>query len=322
LDSDFPSIVILAVYFGPLPAWFPLWLDSCRRNPDFNWLVIADADCSIYGLPPNVRVRPMTLAGFGAKMSAVLGVEAPPLTPYKICDFRPAFWALLDDAQKCDFWGHCDLDMIFGDLRRFITPEILARHDKIFTLGHLTLYRNGDFANQMFRRPHPTLDWRAILSDPRPRGFDEHIGVGLIWRAFRARLFKDESLVADIDPALARFERTAPCRNDRDQLFFYDRGRVFRVFWRRGQIAFEEFLYIHFQKRRTFSAFVPSGTQSYVLAPDGFFACAESELTPELARRLNPWRPSGRDALHRWRRAYRAYRRRCGLVRDLMAAVR
>jgi Family of unknown function (DUF6625) len=323
MRNVFPSVLILAVFFGPLPPWFPLWLESCRRNPDFDWLVVADADCSGYDRPPNVRFRRMTLAEFGARMSDALGIEAPALTPYKVCDFRPAFWALLDgDDAICEFWGHCDLDVIFGDLRRFITPEILARHDKIFTLGHLTLYRNGDFANRMFQKPHPGLDWRAVLTDPRPRGFDEHIGVGLLWRAHRARLFKDESLVADIDPALARFERVAPFRNDRDQLFFCNRGRVFRIFWRRGRKYAEEFLYIHFQKRKAFSALVPAGTESYVLAPGGFFACAEDDLTPALARRLNPRRRNWKEALHCWRGVLRASRRRAGLIRDFRTAAR
>ena len=56
-----------------------------------------------------------------------------------------------------DFWGMCDMDMIFGDLSRFITTDILEKHDKIYQLGHLTLYRNNKEVNGRFR-----LDGYAI----------------------------------------------------------------------------------------------------------------------------------------------------------------
>ncbi len=319
--AGFPRVVIIAVYFGRLPAYFQLWLDSCRRNHAFDWLVVTDAETAAYDWPANVRARPMTLMQFRARMSATLGLEIHLRSPYKACDFRPIFWTLLEGEERaCDFWGHCDLDVIFGNLARYVTIEMLARYDRIFTLGHLTLYRNADFSNRMGLRPHRALDWREILSDPEHRGFDEHIGVGLIWRDHRARMFKDESIVADIDPAIARFERVAPYRNDREQLFFHDRGRVLRVFWRNGRRDEEEFAYIHFQKRRSMTALPPPGTESYVIAPGGFFACDASDLSPDLARRLNPWRPDLRDSFHRWRSAFRSFRRRKGFVRDLRRA--
>ena len=318
-----PTVAILAVYFGVLPYYFPLWLESCSRNPDFHWFVLTDADKSSYTLPPNVHWRATTLAEFGNRMSSALGIEMKPASPYKVCDFRPAFSILLDrEPARWDFWGHCDFDMIFGDLRKFITAEILSNADKIFTLGHLTLYRNSKFVNEMFRRQHPRLDWRAILADPAHRGFDEHIGVGLIWRAHRDRIFKDESIVADIDPGIGRFERSAPYRNDRHQVFYYDRGRVFRVFWRGERGSREEFMYIHFQKRKAMHLAAANGTESYVIGPDGFFACSPDELSRDLARRLNPFRWSWKETLHRWRCAIRSFRRKRGFVGDFRGPYR
>ena len=30
-----------------------------------------------------------------------------------------------------DFWGHCDMDLIWGDIRNFITEDVLSKYDKI-----------------------------------------------------------------------------------------------------------------------------------------------------------------------------------------------
>jgi len=223
------SIAIIAVHFGVLPNYFQLWLDSCGHNEKFNWLVFADADLSSYAAPGNVGFRPMTLSGFRERMSDALGFEVGLGSPYKVCDFRPAFSVLLEgEARRYDYWGHCDLDMIFGDLSRFVTADLLARYDKTFSVGHLTLYRNCALANEMFRRPHRAIDWRVVLGDPCHRGFDEHIGVNRIWRESGGRMYEDESHIADIDPGIARFELAASRKNHRRQLFYFDRGHVLR----------------------------------------------------------------------------------------------
>lgn len=312
------KIIIIAAYFGPLPGHFPLWLASCRRNPDFDWLLLTEAKPCDVELPPNVHWREMTLERAGAIMSQTLGVTTRIETAYKMCDFRPAFWALLEGEERaCDFWGHCDLDLIFGQLGDFITPFALTHFDKIFTLGHLTLYRNRAFGNLRFQEPHPKLEWREIFNDPRPRGFDEHFGVGLIWRQWPTRIYADESVVADIDPALPRFERIAPYRNDRAQLFVYDHGRVFRLSWRGEVEQREEFAYIHFQKRKPLRVEVAADSDCFVICPQGFLPFRAHELGPELAWRLNPWRRDGRYMLHRLRGHLRALRRNWSAPHDL-----
>lgn len=30
-----------------------------------------------------------------------------------------------------DFWGHCDADLIFGDIRKFVTDDILNKYDRL-----------------------------------------------------------------------------------------------------------------------------------------------------------------------------------------------
>lgn len=55
--------------------------------------------------------------------------------------------------KKYEFWGHCDLDIILGNLNDFITEEMLNTYDKIFCLGHMILYKNDYDINRLFMKP-------------------------------------------------------------------------------------------------------------------------------------------------------------------------
>ena len=46
-------------------------------------------------------------------------------------------------VKKYDFWGYCDLDLIFGDIRKFVNEEVLNTYEKIYNRGHLTLFKNS-----------------------------------------------------------------------------------------------------------------------------------------------------------------------------------
>ena len=47
------KIAIIVAYFGKLPNYFQTFLDSCARNPRFDWLLFVDDDIQ-YDYPPNV----------------------------------------------------------------------------------------------------------------------------------------------------------------------------------------------------------------------------------------------------------------------------
>ena len=66
--------------------------------------------------------------------------------PYKLCDYRICYGAVFQDFIKnYDFWGFCDIDLLWGNIRTFITEGILNKYDKIGFQGHSTLVRNIDF---------------------------------------------------------------------------------------------------------------------------------------------------------------------------------
>ena len=96
-------------------------------------------------------------------------------TPKKLCDYKPAYgWIFSEYLSEYKFWGYCDLDIIFGDISSFISEQMLEEYDKLYNLGHLTIYRNTDEINTMFMKPLNNKEiYKEIYQTPNMCCFDE-----------------------------------------------------------------------------------------------------------------------------------------------------
>jgi len=104
------KIVLLNVYLGQWPVWFPAFLHSCRFNPEVVWLFFTDCPTP-KSIPPNVRFIPITIGGFSSRATERLGFDVQISHSRKLCDFRPAYGVIFEDyIRDYDFWGHCDVD--------------------------------------------------------------------------------------------------------------------------------------------------------------------------------------------------------------------
>ncbi|MBI4266301.1 MAG: hypothetical protein HY657_18155 [Acidobacteria bacterium] len=176
LHPSRPSIAIVVTYFGPPPLWLPAFLLSCRRNPDVRWIIYTDVQVAA-DIPPNVTFAPMDIAELDRRASAVLGTNIGlPRSLRKICDLKPTYGLLFaDDLKPVDFWAHSDLDIVWGDVRRFLSDDILDRHDIVSSRkgrlsGHFTLFRNTAAINRTFEL---IPDVRTALAAPKHAHLDE-----------------------------------------------------------------------------------------------------------------------------------------------------
>ena len=63
-----------------------------------------------------------------------LGIEIGWNEPYKICDLRLGWGTIFrDHVADYDFFGWGDIDVIYGDLRKFLTNDVLD-HDIVSLL--------------------------------------------------------------------------------------------------------------------------------------------------------------------------------------------
>lgn len=149
------SIVLIVPYIGKWPLWFEAHLVSIVQNPTINWLFITD--CQIpKNYPENIRFVPTTLESLNNEINNILEIEVP-LTPRKLCDVRPAYGKIFQEyIKEYDFWGFCDLDIIWGNIRNYVVEDILSNFDIISSRkeaisGHFTLFRNTATNNDFYK---------------------------------------------------------------------------------------------------------------------------------------------------------------------------
>lgn len=291
---------MVACYFGKLPPYIDLVFRSCAANPDIDWLILTD-DSTKRRLPPNVRQQSTTLSNLQELFSKKLGFDVNLSHSRLLCDFRPAYGHVFEEMlNDYDFWGHCDLDMIFGDLRKFLRPDILQAHPKILCRGHLALYRNTSEVNRYFMLRAPKIpDWRQVFQGGRNVGFDEWRGIYSVLRYHNIPQYHDEFIVDVAPPTrwkITRFEATA-LKNYPEQVFYWYKGKVFHAHFNADRgIADDEYAYIHFQKRPMPGPdFDANAVNGFLITPDGFFPYDREPLTDADFARYNRerWRPAG-----------------------------
>ncbi|MBQ3532846.1 MAG: hypothetical protein IJA51_03980 [Oscillospiraceae bacterium] len=312
------KILIILPYFGRFPNYFPLFLQSCRYNPTINWLLLTD-NTQEYDYPENINVVHIEFSSIQTAFQQKFDFPIVLHQPYKLCDYRPAYGYLFSEyLNGYDFWGHCDLDLIFGDLRAFFPDEQLAMYDKVGHLGHLTLYRNTPEINTLFMA---TLDnrqrYREVFTTEQSCIFDEWDDLSInqmflrtgkrlwLWNDFFDAYPHDDNLVrATRDIDFSDYSWT-PKIDRTPHWISWEDGNIFSHTRKNGSWEKEELAYAHFQKRDMSVNCLVDG-QSFWCLPSGFVpmekpTAQEYILAGNLHRLINR---------KRWKQVYQTLRYR------------
>jgi len=170
------KIAIITCWYGPYPWYFPYFILSCKFNPTIDFIIITDNNNPIFKKPHNVKVILKSLKELKATASAKLGFTVNIDYPYKLCDYKPAYGFLFPDIiEDYDFWGHGDIDVIYGNIRKFMTEDILNTYDIIssrhdYITGSFCLFRNNKQMNTLFMQ---SKDYDEVFKSPIHFCFDE-----------------------------------------------------------------------------------------------------------------------------------------------------
>lgn len=171
------KIALIIPYFGRWPEWAGYFLHSCIHNPDMDWIFPSDHPPREFR-GPNLHFPPFALEEFNLMAGEKLGMDLDIRHPYKICDLKPAYGEIFEELiGEYDFWGYGDMDLVYGNLRRFLPDsrlddaDILAGHTD-FVPGHFCLLRNSLEIRSLYRMGEA---YRRAFASSFYTGFDEQI---------------------------------------------------------------------------------------------------------------------------------------------------
>jgi len=155
--------LIICPFFGDMPNWMDKFIENYETTlKPSGYDLLIDTD----------------LEGFKERVRKKLLIEYPGLPGTgKVWDMRCALGLLYwDELVEYDYFGHCDFDVVFGNVNAFIPDSELAKLDvysshDTYVCGAFSLYKNSIPVKYLFMR-HP--QWREFMIYPEPNAWLEN----------------------------------------------------------------------------------------------------------------------------------------------------
>jgi hypothetical protein len=170
------SIVIIIPWYGEIPNYFPFFLKGLDFNSDVvDVLFVTDVPIQ-NKVPSNFKIKPLAWEELNKRIKEVIGKEANIKNPYKLCDFKPMFGKIFEkEIEDYKYWGYGDIDLIYGDLKRFLPFDGIENYDVItfrenVMHGPFSLFKNNSYTRNLYSKTNKLLD---IITNPNCIGFDE-----------------------------------------------------------------------------------------------------------------------------------------------------
>lgn len=245
--------ILILPYFGEFKVWSSFFFHSVAYLRNIKILLVTDSDPGI--LNDNVILIRMTFNELKTLISNKLNCKENLETPYKLTDFRPAYGQIFEEhIGDFQYWGHCDEDMIFGDMDYFLNKYIVLDYDVISSQekhisGHFTIYKNNPLINNLFRLDDIYLN---VFTDQNHWGFDE-----ISWFKDQSNSHYESSFTAILKQKEVKQELKIkwglPIKDDlmfKNESFTWSKGHLYNQ-------SGEEFSYYHWNnlKRGVFFKF-------------------------------------------------------------------
>ena len=245
------KIAIICPYFGKLPKNYNYTFESMGNNSFIDWFVFTNDDVE-NPTYKNIRLVKMNFDDVRKIINKKIGTNINLV--YKLCDYKPLYGIIFDNYLKpYDYWGYCDLDMIFGDLKKFITDDVLSKNDKIYDLGHFSIYKNRKELNRIYLDFNLfNIDIKKILSDDHIYVLDEtyenHISINELIEKKGYKIYRNRTDFEDISILHKNLFVYNKGVKDYKTYYEFNKGILSRRSLNNKKIQ-ENVAYVHFQKR-------------------------------------------------------------------------
>ncbi len=243
------SIVIIFPYFGTLPVQYKMWRASALQNSDINFMFFTDADVKPEA---NIIVHKMPFEQFRAITEKAFDFPIVLDRPYKLCEYKQAYgYTLKDYIKDYDFWGFGDLDLVYGDLRSFLTDDVL-NHKFLLGWGHLTLLHNDYDTNTYFmKQVDGYQNYKDAFSTNKITFFDEYgyKGCSDKWRDCRPNDCWLDWPFDNASKPKQSYHFNSLTRGWKRVIFEHVGNKLYMIRFNHGKLEKKESLYAHFQHR-------------------------------------------------------------------------
>lgn len=175
------KIAFVTIYFGDMPKFMNLFLDSAKNNPDFDFYFFSDW-CSLPIEADNINHQRLTFKVFNELAFRKKIIKNKINNAYKLCDLKPAWLDILSgliNFEQYEYLGYLDIDLILGNLNKFISLDKIKPYD-IWTIspdfisGVLTLFKNRPELITLYKK---SPSWEIIFNSPQHFAFDEKLRI-------------------------------------------------------------------------------------------------------------------------------------------------
>lgn len=274
------SIGVFTVWMGSLPDYFEVWMKTVGENPTVTFNLITDQSMR-NDIPDNIKWINMSFDEVKKKLQELFDFKIELKYPYKLCDYKPIFAkAFFEYAKEFDFVGYCDIDVAFGDIRRFITDSMLENNERILDAGHFCIYRNNQKMNDIYllsdKKEYHVYSYKDVYRTGYACYFDEFLGMGAFaWKLCKTLVDRqDENLVFDFTYKKFDFTsyitgKTYCCCWDNGKLYKYEYDKETRKIIC-SDLEKTEIMYIHYQQRHMKVMIDPVRSDKFWIIPNRF----------------------------------------------------
>lgn len=243
------KIVLIFPYFGTLPVQYKMWRESALRNPSIDFMFFTDANV----IPAkNIIVHKMIFDDFKQQVQKSFDFPIVLDRPYKLCEYKQSYGYVLQEYIKgYDLWGYGDLDLVYGDIRAFLTDDVL-KYKFLLGWGHLTLLHNDMETNTYFMKHVPGYqNYRDAFTTSKITFFDEYgyNGCSDKWRDCRPEDCWLEWPFDNASKPKESYHFNSMTRGWQQVIFEHINNKLYMVRYNNGKIERKESLYAHFQHR-------------------------------------------------------------------------
>ena len=168
-------------HFGTLPNYTKFFVKSASTIECMNFHIMNDDVESVNSMndfcaeigASNVSFHYLSIQDLESTIQEKLDAENYKMPSIrKICDWKTAY-GFLFGTFGCDWWGHCDLDIIWGDVDKYLSDMLesdvdIISADKTRLCGPCNIYRTSQ--TEVFKAH---TNWRKLLLEQDHVAYDE-----------------------------------------------------------------------------------------------------------------------------------------------------